>query len=213
MRADTVDFKGVFRVARPLVLASASPRRQDFLRELGIACRVVPPAGEAEPLPLPGETPEAFVARAAKAKADSVYAALVAENGGDAMLPAVLGADTVVFRNGRIYGKPSDEEEAFQFLSELAGKEHTVRTSCWLRLGPDAGTAFSGSAKVSMGTWPESVLRAYAKSGEGLDKAGGYAVQGQGAFLVERVAGSWSAVIGLPVAETVAALLRHGIIE
>ena len=202
----------MFRAIRPLVLASASPRRRDFLRELGIACRIMPPPGGAEPLPLLEEAPEVFVARAAKAKADSVHAALTAECRNMEM-PVVLGADTVVFRGTRIYGKPADEKEAFQFLVELAGREHTVLTACWLRLDEETGVAFSGSAKVFMGAWPESVLRAYANGGEGLDKAGGYAVQGQGGFLVERLEGSWSAVIGLPVAETVTALIRNAVIK
>jgi len=81
-----------------------------------------------------------------------------------------------------------------------------------LNMGSDKGIPFYGEARVRMGDWPEGVLRGYAESGEGLDKAGAYAVQGLGAFLVERVSGSWSAVIGLPVAETVAKLLEHKVI-
>ena len=197
----------LFRPLRPLVLASNSPRRKDFLRAMGIECRVVSPPEDAEPLPISGEVAEKFAARAAKAKADAVYT-LLGEN--DAV---VLGADTVVFRDGKMLGKPQDAGDALTFLHALAGGPHSVRTACFLRLGEGGGTSFHGEARVSMGTWPEAVLRAYAASGEGLDKAGAYAVQGLGAFLVESVSGSWSSVVGLPAAETVAVLLEHGIIE
>lgn len=197
----------LFRLLRPLVLASNSPRRKDFLRAMGIECRVVSPPEDAEPLPLPGEVAEKFAARAAKAKADAVFALLGEKDA------VVLGADTVVFRDGKMLGKPEDTDAALTFLQALAGGAHTVRTACFLRLGEGGGASFHGEARVSMGTWPEAVLKAYAESGEGLDKAGAYAVQGLGAFLVESVSGSWSSVVGLPAAETVAILLEHGIIE
>ena len=199
-------FEGLFCSAVPLVLASASPRRKDFLWQLGIDCRVVNPPKTAEPLPHAGEAPQKYAARAAKAKADAVYD-LLGENN-----VAVLGADTVVFHGDRVLGKPVDSAEALIFLQELAGKDHYVRTACYLNMGYDKGIPFYGEARVRMGDWPEGVLRGYAESGEGLDKAGAYAVQGLGAFLVERVSGSWSAVIGLPVAETVAKLLEHKVI-
>ena len=197
----------MFRLVRPLILASNSPRRKEFLRAMGIDCRVVSPPETAEPLPLENEGPEKYAARAAKAKADAVYALL--EDKGT----AVLGADTVVFREGRMLGKPADIADAQAFLRELSGGAHHVRTACHLRLGKDKGVAFHGEARVTMGAWPENVLKAYAMSGEGLDKAGAYAVQGLGAFLVESVSGSWSAVVGLPAAETVAALMENGLIE
>ncbi len=205
MRADLPN--KIFRLARPLVLASNSPRRREFLKAMGIDCRMVSPPEGAEPLPLEGEIPEKFAARAAKAKADAVYALL-----GEQDVP-VLGADTVVFRAGRMRGKPVDAASALEYLQTLSGGGHTVRTACHLRLGGGKSVAFYGEANVSMGTWPEAVLRAYALSGEGLDKAGAYAMQGLGAFLVESVSGSWSAVIGLPAAETVGVLLENGIIE
>lgn len=197
----------LFRLARPLALASNSPRRKDFLRAMGLDCRIVSPPDGAEPDPFEKEVPEKYAARAAKAKADAVYDLL-----GEKDL-AVLGADTVVFRDGRMLGKPGDTAAALEFLRILAGGTHHVRTSCHLRLGQEQGVSFYGEAKVSMGDWPENVLQAYAASGEGLDKAGAYAVQGLGAFLVESVSGSWSAVVGLPAAETIAVLMEHGLIE
>lgn len=204
---DITTMPGMFRTARPLALASGSPRRRDFLHGMGIECRVLKPSEEAEPEPSPGEAPRLFAARAARAKAEAVFASLDGEEDG----MAVLGADTVVFRNGKILGKPRDAAEALLFLRTLAGGAHTVRTSCYL-LDNGIGTAFHGEAAVHMGSWPDTVLAAYAASGEGLDKAGGYAVQGLGAFLVTSVSGSWSSVIGLPVAETLAVLLEKGIV-
>ncbi len=194
----------VFVARAPLVLASASPRRREFLRAMGIAHTVVAPPDAAEPLPVPGEKPAAFAARAAAAKARAVFAA--------APEAAVLGADTVVALDDDILGKPRDAEEAFQFLKRLAGRDHTVITACALCLPGGAATEFAARAAVTMAAWPDATLRAYARNGEGLDKAGGYAVQGVGAFLVTAVRGSWSAVVGLPAAETADALLRHGLI-
>lgn len=198
----------LFRALCPLVLASASPRRRDFLAGLGIDCRFIAPPETAEPLPLPGESPGDFAARAARAKARSVHAALSGS-------VAVLGADTVVYHEGVILGKPRDAAEALAFLESLAGRSHFVRTACHLRVtrgGKTADVDFYGEAEVAMGTWPREALRAYAESGEGLDKAGGYAVQGAGSFLVTGVVGSWSSIIGLPVAETVGVLLEKGVI-
>lgn len=209
MLPDNKNPPGLFRLLRPLALASASPRRRDFLRGIGIDCRIAAPPEAAEPLPLPGEDPRAFAARAARAKAEAVRAELGREAG--CGMAAVLGADTVVFRDSRILGKPRDAAEAFRFLRCLVPGKHTVRTACFL-LDGESGTAFHGEAEVSMGDWPDAALEAYAACGEGLDKAGGYAVQGLGAFLVSGVEGSWSAVIGLPVAETVAVLLEKGVI-
>ena len=201
----------LLRLTRPLFLASASPRREAFLREMGLACTVLAPPEHAEPFPALREAPDAFAARAARAKAEAV-ASLMDERVQNPF-PAVLGADTVVILDGRIFGKPRNGEEAFQFVRDLAGREHRVHTACCLCLGNGDVEVFAAEAFVRMGAWPEAVLRAYAACGEGLDKAGAYAVQGVGAFLVEAVRGSWSAVIGLPMAETVAALLRRGVAE
>ena len=193
-----------FRTVQPLVLASGSPRRQEFLRELGIRHTVQLPPETAEPLPAPGEDAASFAARAALLKAHAV-AQVCPES-------VVLAADTVVALDGAILGKPVDTNEAFAHVKRLAGREHTVITACCLCLSGGFVEQFAVAATVVMGAWPDSVLRAYANSGEGLDKAGGYAVQGIGAFLVAAVHGSWSTVVGLPVAQTVEVLLRRGII-
>lgn len=206
MMPDAGTAQPLFLTHQPLILASGSPRRRDFLQDMGIPCRVMPPPDGAEPQPFAGETPQDFAARSAKAKADAVFA-LCREPGA-----AVLAADTVVYQGGKIYGKPGDFAEALIFLKELAGKTHCVRTACHLYLESGKSVIFHGEAAVHMADWPDAVLRAYANSGEGLDKAGAYAVQGLGAFLVTSVTGSWSSVIGLPATETVAVLLEHGIL-
>lgn len=198
-----------FTMRMPLVLASASPRRRDFLSSLGLAFRAESAPEEAEPLPFPGEAPETYVLRAARAKAAYVRE----HDGAPAAESAYLGADTTVVLDGGILGKPRDADEAFAFLRRLSGREHRVISAVSLCLPGGDEESFAVSAEVRMGAWPDTVLRAYAESGEPLDKAGGYAVQGRGAFLVERITGSWSAVVGLPLAELVALLLDKGVIS
>ncbi len=200
----------VFRTLRPLVLASGSPRRREFLRKMGIEHRVLPPPDTAEPVPEGGEAPATFAARAALLKAEAVARILRAEPEGEPSV--VLGADTVVVLKGAILGKPRDAKEAFSYLRRLAGREHRVITACALCLPDGTRAEFAADAAVDMAPWPDEVLRAYAATGEGLDKAGGYAVQGVGSFLTGGIRGSWSAVVGLPVAETTQALLRHNVI-
>lgn len=205
-----------FQVRIPLVLASGSPRRRDFLSAMGLDFRAVSAPEEAEPLPLPGEDPEAYVLRAAQAKAAYVRDSEIASGTPGAAHSAYIGADTTVVLDGDILGKPADIEEAFAFLRRLAGREHRVISAVCVRMptgsADGAEECFAVTADVKLADWPDSVLRAYAASGEPLDKAGGYAVQGRGAFLVERVVGSWSAVVGLPLSELVTVLLRKGVL-
>jgi septum formation protein len=200
----------LFRAAGPLVLASASPRRRDFLASLGLDFSVCPGSDAAEPHPRKGEAPEEYARRACLAKTRHVAARLA---GSPELAGAtVIGADTVVALEGTILGKPRHEAMALDFLRRLAGKEHLVVTACAL-LPPGGGEElFSVRSAVRMWKAPDAVLRGYCRSGEPLDKAGGYAVQGAGAFLVESISGSWSSVVGLPLAELVAALLRRGLI-
>ena len=192
-----------FQSLQSFVLASASPRRHDFLRGMGLSFESLRPKG-AEPPPLPDESPAAYAMRAAQAKALAVAALRPT-------LP-VLGADTLVALGNKILGKPKDERDALHILLQLTGKTHEVISACHLQLANGDSRQFFGVALVHFAPWPESVLRAYAACGEAADKAGAYALQGQGAFLVERIEGSASAVIGLPVAQLGALLLELGII-
>jgi septum formation protein len=187
-----------------LALASASPRRREFLRLLGLEFETLSPAG-AEPQPLPGENPADYALRAAKAKALA---------GAQARPDAfVLGADTVVALEGEILGKPRDRRHALDMLLRLAGKSHVVISACYCCL-PDGTTRHAaGEARVHFFPWPREVLAAYAATDEVLDKAGAYAVQGRGAFLAQGIEGSVSAVVGLPMTQLVSLLSALGVIR
>ena len=201
----------LFSMAQPLVLASASPRRREFLDGLGIQYQAYPAPEETEPTPFAGEDPAAYAQRAATTKAHAVLERLRRDSPLSPP-PAVLSADTVVALGQRVLGKPVDTAEALEFLQALAGKNHMVFTACCLSMHGAPDRYVVGSAEVCMASWPTAVLAAYAASGEGRDKAGGYAVQGRGAFLVQSVRGSWSAVVGLPLTETVRMLWDAGVL-
>ena len=170
-----------------LVLASASPRRARILRDLGVSFRVEV-SHEDESL-RPGEDGTAAVERLARAKA------LAVARGGT--LP-VLAADTEVLCDGHILGKPADERDALAMLRRLAGRAHEVVTGVCV---VDRGVARSGVERsvVRFAPMSEGELAWYAATGEPLDKAGGYHVDGKGALFIETVEGSPSNVAGLPV--------------
>jgi len=196
--------QGAFYSALPLVLASASPRRREFLRLLGLEFELVRFTG-IEPQPLNGENSADYALRAAQAKA---FAAAQARPGA-----FVLGADTVVAFEGKILGKPRDKQHALNMLLCLSGKSHEVISACCC-CSPDGTVRHAtGSARVHFFPWPRDVLAAYAATDEVLDKAGAYAIQGQGAFLVQRIEGSVSAVVGLPMAQLASLLLELGAIR
>lgn len=174
-----------------LVLASASPRRHELLRWLVAEFEIdVPAVDESSPA---GEEAASLVRRLARAKA-----AAVAERRPSAW---VLGADTIVELDGEVLGKPADAEEAVRMLARLSGREHRVYTGVAL-LGPggrhDEDTVCS---RVVFRPLDPARIAAYVATGEPLDKAGAYAVQGRGAGLIERVVGSFTNVIGLPLTE------------
>jgi septum formation protein len=193
----------------PLVLASGSPRRQELLSSVGVAYSVRVSPTEAEPLPQ--ENPAVYAQRAALGKAASVLSVLRV----DGQKIAVLAADTIVVFKGHIFGKPKDHAQAFDMLQNLSGQTHTVITACCL-LVKNAGKleqdCFYLQSKVTMWSPPTALLKAYAESEEPMDKAGAYAVQGSGAFMVRSIEGSWSNVVGLPLSEVVERLLEHNII-
>jgi septum formation protein len=196
--------QGAFYTALPLVLASASPRRREFLRLLGLELELVRPTG-AEPRPMAGENPADYALRAARAKA---FAAVQARP--DAF---VLGADTVVALEGEILGKPRDNRHALDMLLRLSGKSHEVISACCCYLPDGTARHTAGKARVHFFPWPQEVLAAYAATDEVLDKAGAYALQGQGAFLAQGIEGPVGAVVGLPVAQLVRLLLELGVIR
>ncbi len=183
-----------------LILASASPRRKSLLQELGLDFEII--EAQVEEKPVAGESPQDFVMRAACDKAGDVARENVAS--------WVLGADTVVVHGGRILGKPGDAEEALSVLQTLAGQKHLVHTGFCLMNGKD-DVLISRVVTTEVWFYPFSrdIAAAYVATGESLDKAGAYGIQGSGGFLVERINGSYSNVVGLPLAEVVEELLRY----
>ncbi len=181
-----------------LILASRSPRRLELLRDLGLEFDVVP-ASVKETL-RPETTPENNAMRIAREKAQ-----WVAERHPGAF---VLGADTIVVLDGDIIGKPRDAEDALAILSRLSGNTHQVITGMALFDPKGDHRVEAVTSTVHIKTLDEDALRAYIATGEPLDKAGAYAIQGKGAFMVDRWSGSWSNIVGLPT-ETVIPLLKQ----
>jgi len=186
-----------------IYLASASPRRSELLRQIGVPFRVLSPRiSEARRGAEPAET---YVRRLAAEKAAQVWDRVRVE------APApVLAADTAVVVDGEIYGKPAGEPEALAMLARLSGRSHSVLTSIALCFHDLAETRTSVS-EVRFRPTTEAERIAYCRSGEPYDKAGGYAIQGFGAVFVEHLNGSFSSVMGLPLAETAGLLARFGL--
>jgi len=182
-------------------LASASPRRSELLRQIGVRFTVRAAAIAEEQLPR--ETPEAYVARLAAAKAEAVWAAV-----GDSH--PVLGADTAVVLDGAVLGKPEDAAEAVAMLERLSDRAHRVLTAVALRHAGGLETRLSDSEVRFRATTADERL-AYCRTGEPFDKAGGYGIQGHAAVFVEELRGSYSGVVGLPLNETAALLTRCGV--
>lgn len=177
------------RRAAPLVLASRSPRRADLLSMLGIPFEV-DPADIPEEV-LPGEDPVAHTRRLAEGKARTVA--------GRRPGRLVLGGDTVVVRDGTILGKPRDIHHAVAMLVSLAGRAHEVVSA--LALAEPDGCVHAGVSRTTvwLRSFGEEEARAYVATGEPMDKAGAYAIQGAGAVLVESLDGDYFTVVGLPV--------------
>lgn len=182
-----------------VVLASASPRRRELLAQIGVACEVRPV--DVEEVMRAGESAEDFVVRLAVEKAQAGWA----RYGREANLP-VLGADTVVVRDDQVMGKPCNRDEAIDMLLRLSGDTHRVLSAVAVAT-QDTQVKLSES-RVTFRSIPREEAAAYWDTAEPADKAGGYAVQGLAAVFIERLDGSYSAVMGLPLFET-AALLKH----
>ena len=175
-----------------LILASGSSRRQELLRNAGFTFEVRPSSIPEEPRP--DETPEAFVQRMAAEKALEVAARSPAES-------LVLGADTVVVVGAEILNKPGNSEEAARMLRELSGRSHRVLTGVCLVKAPRTIEARGESdTRVWFRPLAEDEIRDYVATGEPLDKAGAYGIQGRASRFVTRIEGCYFNVVGLPVA-------------
>jgi MAF protein/D-tyrosyl-tRNA(Tyr) deacylase len=174
----------------PLILASASPRRRALLEEVGLRFTVEPvDVDESADLPPdPAEHARVLAERKAHAAADGRREGII------------VAADTIVVLGGRVYGKPAGESEAMRMLGDLAGREHTVITGvCVLDAASGRRRSTVVSTLVRFHALSRDEIRRYVATGEPLDKAGAYAIQGRGALLVAGIEGDWSNVVGLPV--------------
>lgn len=182
-----------------IILASASPRRQELLNQIGVCYTVC--AVEIDETPLVNELPLAYVQRLAAEKSAACVAKL------QTTLP-VLAADTAVILGDRIMGKPKDKEDALNMLRLLSGKTHQVYSAISLR-GSDHDQAVN-ITDVTFKNLGEQEILDYWHSGEPVDKAGAYAIQGKGSVFVVSISGSFSGVVGLPLYETAQLLLKQG---
>jgi septum formation protein len=179
-------------LAPSLILASASPRRRELLRQLGVSFRVIP--SEVTETVREGESPATYALRVAEEKAVDVAQRHLGS--------WVLGADTIVAIDSQILGKPRDEADGYRMLTLLSGRIHQVMTA--FALVDQNGEVFVRqvvTSAVAFKSLTDEQIRTYLATGESCDKAGAYAVQGVGAALVERVEGSYTNVVGLPVDE------------
>jgi septum formation protein len=183
-----------------VILASASSRRCELLDQIGIAFDQQ--VADIDETPRPGEAPADYVSRLALAKARAVYGE------GTHQVP-VLGADTAVVAGGAILGKPADFADARAMLRLLSGRTHEVFSA--VALVADREAVAVNCSKVWVRDIDDSEIEAYWQSGEPCDKAGAYAIQGLGAGFIERLDGSYSGVVGLPLYETVRLLQDFGI--
>jgi septum formation protein len=203
------------KLARPLVLASASPRRREILAKLGLSFEVR--VTDLDESLREHEDPVRYVARLAAEKARAACSGA---------REAVLGADTTVVLNNKVLGKPADLTESEQMLRALRGQEHVVHTGVALVLAPEHDSRVPGQAapelsvysvvvstRVRFRAFGDHTLHAYVASREGMDKAGSYGIQELGAALVSEVQGSYSNVVGLPAAETIELLEEAGVLE
>ena len=195
----------MFQTQTQLILASGSPRRRELLGGLGISFGVHP-AVEPEPEFIPGACPEEHALDAARRKAREVAVAYPEA--------VVLAADTIVVVDGDVLGKPENPDVALEMLQRLVGREHAVITGCCLRLHAEgAEHCFAVRTRVWMRDFGRDVLAAYVATGEPMDKAGAYGIQERAGFLVERLQGSYTNVVGLPLTETMNLLMERGVIE
>lgn len=192
--------QGPFRALLPLVLASASPRRQALLAGQGLGFEVIPSLIP-EPSPDPDEAPTAYAARMAALKGHDV-----ATRHPDKI---VISADTIVVQASRILGKPGSRTEALDMLTGLADGWHEVITGfCILHGRQKTVLSRTVTTRVHMAANTPAMLAAYVATGEPMDKAGAYGIQGIGAFLVDEVQGSYTNVVGLPLRSVLNALLE-----
>jgi septum formation protein len=188
----------------PIILASQSPRRRYLLEQAGLAFQVIPSRFDEKVVP--AEEPELYVQVLARAKAEDIAP--------QHPMSWVIGADTIVLIDGKILGKPKDHAAAHTMLRRLSGQTHQVLTgfSICCRSADIAYTAMV-STEVTFKELSAEEIEWYVCTGEPFDKAGAYAIQGLGTFLVRRINGSYTNVVGLPVCEVIEFLIEQGVVR
>jgi septum formation protein len=186
-----------------LILASKSPRRYELLKQVGLDFEVIP-SRVMEDI-VQKESPKEHVIRLAEAKARDIASGYPDR--------WVIAADTIVYINGSILGKPKSREEAMEMLHRLSGQEHWVLTGFSVfHLGEGRSDKETVQTAVKMKTLSPTEMEWYVQTGEPFDKAGGYAIQGIGSFMIESIRGSYTNVVGLPLCELIQMLNRLGAI-
>ena len=185
---------------RRFILASASPRRKEILENAGFTFDII--VSDADENITEDLTPSETVEEIAKRKALSVW-----EENKDAV---VFGCDTVVAVDGKILGKPKDDEDAFDMIKMLSGKVHTVSTGVCI-CAEDKISVFSNTTEVEFYPLSDETIRSYIATGEGRDKAGSYGIQGYGCVLIKEIKGDYFSVMGLPVSQSARVLADFGV--
>jgi len=196
-----------------IYLASRSPRRRDLLKQIGVPFELMllredlRRGVDIDEMPLPDESPGVYVLRIARTKVEMAVRQIAYR-----ALPQkpVLAADTTVVFDGQIVGKPDDAEHAARILRALSGREHQVLTAVAVALREQVETQISVSS-VCLRELSEADIRRYCATGEPLDKAGAYAIQGRAGAFVTRISGSYSGIMGLPLMETTELLQKFNI--
>ena len=181
--------------SKTIILASQSPRRVALLKQMGIDCLVMP--ADIDEMPLSGEPPSDYVLRLAEQKASAIVTKL---NGQHANL-LILAADTTVALGNAIFGKPENEADAFNMLKKLSGSTHQVHTAIAAAFNGKLETAIN-TTQVTIMPLSDAMISEYIATGEPMDKAGSYAIQGLAGAWVSHIVGSYTGVMGLPVHET-----------
>ena len=193
----------------PIILASGSPRRQELLKQIGVPFEVVKSAAEElKKLPKGKDGPANLVIENAKRKAEDVIRRYPDRK--------ILAADTIVYHEGKVYGKPKNEEDAREMLRELSGRTHHVLTGVVLlwddETKPNVLQRIAGAEDtlVTFSRLSEQEIADYVATGEPMDKAGAYAIQGRAAAFIPQINGSFSNVVGLPLHDVVSMLKQAG---
>ena len=173
------------------ILASASPRRRELLTQIGLEFEVM--ASDADEDIKEKLSPGELVERLSRIKAEEVKARIEGNRG-------VIGSDTIVYHNGEVLGKPKDKDDAFRMLKSLSGATHSVFTGVTIIL-PEETIVFHNETKVTFDTLSDEEILKYIESGEPMDKAGAYGIQGLGGAFVTSIEGEYATVVGFPIGE------------